>query len=114
MNKYHLFNMQVTNTRFPITMLDHILVPVQLNNIKIKDLKSLYKKSFALQANRTILQNIDVGHDRNLKDVQNGNTLNFPFTVCSRQKKSKRRESLNFARNTRLYQDSGVMLAAYT
>jgi hypothetical protein len=51
---------------------------------------SLYKKSFALQVNPTILQNIDVGHDRNLKDVQNGNTLNFPFTVCSTQKESQR------------------------
>jgi hypothetical protein len=40
------------------------------------------KKTF-----RTILQNIDVGHDRNLKDVQNGNTLNSPFTVCSKPKK---------------------------
>jgi hypothetical protein len=39
-NKYHLFNMQVTNRRrFPFTMLDHILIPVQLNNVKIKDLK---------------------------------------------------------------------------
>jgi hypothetical protein len=44
---------------------------------------SVYKKSLALQANRTILQNIDVGHDRNLKGVQNRNTLNSPFTVCS-------------------------------
>jgi hypothetical protein len=40
-NKYHLLNMQVmSKPRYPITMLDHILlVPDQLNNIKIKDLK---------------------------------------------------------------------------
>jgi len=64
---------------------------------------SVYKKSFALQANRTILQKIDVGHDRNSKGVQNEHV---EFSFHSRQKKSKRRESLNFARNTRLYQES--------